>query len=78
LWRRSLDAVAVLPVDAPDPLTLAGTGPAVWDLLVEWRTVEELAAMLSAAYGTDPETVAADVAPVLETLVAAQAVDRSD
>jgi Coenzyme PQQ synthesis protein D (PqqD) len=78
LWRRSLDAVAVLPVGTPDPLTLAGTGPAVWDLLVEWRTLEDLAALLSAAYGTEPETVTADVAPLLESLVAAHAVERDD
>jgi hypothetical protein len=32
-WRRSLNAVLCLPLDAPEPVTLAGTGPEVWDLL---------------------------------------------
>ena len=26
LWRRSLDAVVLLPIDAEDPVTIAGTG----------------------------------------------------
>ena len=33
LWRRSLDAALVLPPSVDDPLTLAGTGAGLWDLL---------------------------------------------
>ena len=78
LWRRSLDAVAVLPVDRAEPITLAGTGPEVWHLLADWRTLEELAAMLAAAHDVTPDTVVSDVAPVLDDLVAARAIDRDE
>jgi len=77
LWRRSLDAVVLLPVDADDPLTLAATGPAVWDLLAEWRTFDDLVAVLSGAYGAPPAQVAADVEPLLAELEAFGALERA-
>jgi hypothetical protein len=67
-WRRSLDAVLCLPPGATEPVTLAGTGPEVWDLLQRPRSLGELAAELAARHGTDPEIVARDVMPVLEHL----------
>jgi hypothetical protein len=75
LWRRSLDAVIVLPVGADEPLTLAGTGPALWELLAEPCTVAQLAAVLAEAYGAEPEVVEADVAPIVEELVRRQALE---
>jgi Coenzyme PQQ synthesis protein D (PqqD) len=68
LWRRSLDTVLLLPAPADDVLTLAGTGPAVWELLAEWRTVDDMVGILAAAHGTSPEVVAQDLAPLLVEL----------
>jgi hypothetical protein len=69
-WRRSLDAVLFLPPGATEPVTLAGTGPEVWDLLEDPHSLHALAAELAARHGTDPEVVAGDVSPVLEELAA--------
>jgi hypothetical protein len=74
-WRRSLDAVLFLPPGASEPMTLAGTGPEVWDLLRDPRSLGELASELANRHGTDPEVVARDVLPVLENLAALGAVE---
>ena len=68
LWRRSLDAVVLLPARGDDVLTLAGTGPAVWELLAEWRTTENLVEVLASAYGAPGEQVEADLTPLLARL----------
>jgi hypothetical protein len=70
LWRRSLDAVLCLPPGATEPVTLAGTGPEIWDLLRTPQSVAELAAELAPRHQTSPEVVARDVQPVLERLAA--------
>ena len=61
LWRRSLDAVILLPVGADEPITLPGTGAAVWDLLEEPASLDELVATLAEAYEEDPAVVEHDV-----------------
>ncbi len=76
LWRRSLDGVVVLPADGDAPVSLEGTGPALWDLLAEANDVEALARKLAGEHGTDPAVVAADIEPVLEDLEAAGALER--
>jgi hypothetical protein len=68
LWRRSLDAVVLLPIDADDPITIAGTGVDVWELLDTWRTVDALADLLAARYDSDPLVVATDVSALVEQL----------
>jgi coenzyme PQQ synthesis protein D (PqqD) len=70
LWRRSLDTVLCLPPDSTEPVTLAGTGPEVWDLLQTPHSLAELAAELAARHRVDAEVVATDVRPVLERLAA--------
>jgi hypothetical protein len=77
LWRRSLDAVVLLPVRGDDVLTLAGSGPAVWELLAEWRTVENLVEVLAAAYGASGELVAADLDPLLADLRASGVLEET-
>jgi hypothetical protein len=69
LTRRSLDALLLLPVEGDDLVTLARTGPEVWDLLAEPRTLDELAAVLAERYGAAEAVVAADVQPILDALV---------
>jgi hypothetical protein len=68
LWRRSLDAVVLLGVDADDPVTIAGTGVDVWDLLETWRTVDGIAEILAERYDAEPERVAGDVSVLLRRL----------
>jgi hypothetical protein len=68
LWRRSLDAVVVLPTGADEPITLGGTGIAVWELLDTWRSVDALTEMLAPRYDADPAVVAADVSTLVDLL----------
>jgi hypothetical protein len=70
LWRRSLDAVILIPPGRAEPVTLEGTGPDVWALLAAPTTVGELARELADGYDTDPSRVEADLTPLLEQLVA--------
>ena len=77
LWRRSLDAVILLHVGADDPLTLPGTGAAVWDLLEEPASLAELVALLAEAYEEDPAVVEHDVTTLLTDLEALGAVTRT-
>ena len=74
-WRRSLDAVVVLPASADDVLTLAGTGVAVWELLDTWRTTEALTEILAEAYTADPAVVGPDVAALVSSLLASGALE---
>jgi Coenzyme PQQ synthesis protein D (PqqD) len=76
LWRRSLDGVLLLPSGAEEPLTLAGTGPEMWELLAEPISMPDLTRELATRYETDAATVEADLAPVLDHLVAIQAIER--
>ena len=68
LWRRSLDAVLVLPPAADEPLTLAGTGAALWDLLEAPASTDELVVALADRYGVEPATVEVDLVPALAEL----------
>jgi Coenzyme PQQ synthesis protein D (PqqD) len=69
-WRRSLDAALCLPPGAPEPVTLAGTGPEVWDLLERPYALGEPAAELAQRHGIDAQIVARDVKPRLDHLAA--------
>ncbi len=76
LWRRSLDAVILLPVGVDDPMTLPGTGASVWDLLEEPASLAELVAILADAYEEDPTVVEHDVRTLLTELEGLGAVTR--
>jgi hypothetical protein len=69
LWRRSLDAVLCLPPGAAEPVTLASTGPEVWELVRCPHSLSELATELAARHSSDTETVTRDVRAVLDELV---------
>ena len=68
LTRRSLDALVLLPVEGDEVLTLAGTGPEVWDLLAEPRSLDELASILGARHAAADDVVAHDIEPILRQL----------
>ena len=78
LWRRSLDAVVVLPRGVDDPITIAGTGVDVWELLDTWRTVDALADLLASRYDADASTIAPDVSALIGQLRDAGALDPTD
>ena len=68
LWRRSGDAVVLLPADGSQVFTLEGSGVDLWQLLSEPIALDEAADALAEAYGTTSDQVAADLVPVLEEL----------
>ena len=67
----------VLGAAADTPVTLAGTGALLWDLLAEARSVAAIAAELATMYGADRSVVMADIAPVVELLLAAGACETA-
>ena len=77
LWREGSFGVVVLGSRASEPVTLAGTGSALWHAFDRERTVGEAAALLAAEFGTDTDRVARDVEPVLHTLLEAGALEAS-
>jgi len=77
LWRRSLDAVVLLPAGAADVLTIAGTGVDTWELIDTWRTVDALAELLGDRYDASPAVVASDVAAFVDVLDGAGALERA-
>ena len=77
LWRRSLDAVVLVAPGSADLVTLVGTGPAVWELLADWRTLDDLAAILADAFGASSDQVRADLEPILSDLTAAGALQTA-
>ncbi len=76
LWRCTLDTVVLLPVSSDDePFVLSGSGPELWELLADPRTLDDLVAVLAAVHAVDPATVRADVEPMLEQLAARRAIE---
>jgi hypothetical protein len=68
LWRRSLDAVMLLPAGADDVITIAGTGVDAWELLDTWRTVEALTDLLASRFGADRRVVEPDLEALISEL----------
>jgi hypothetical protein len=77
LWRRSLDAVVLLPAGADDVITVGGTGVDTWELLDTWRTIDALAELLGDRYGASPGVVAPDIAEFVTVLDRAGALERA-
>lgn len=78
LWRRTLDGVVVLAPDSETPLRITGAGHALWMLLAEPATVEELVGDLASVYGRTAAEVGADVERVLRQLSEAGAAGPVD
>lgn len=77
LWRRSADAVVVLPPGTGEAFTLRGSGSALWDVLAQASTVHEAAGALGAMFERPAETIALEIEPVLQELVRRKAVLES-
>ena len=69
VWRRSLDAVLILPAGAVEPLTLAGSGLQLWELLEEPISIADLTSTLAEIHEVNETVVAHDLDVVLERLV---------
>ena len=68
--------MVVLAPGADEPVTVAGSGGEVWDLLDRPRSAEELVSELSGRFAADPETIRADVVALLAELVDAGALEE--
>jgi hypothetical protein len=77
LWRRSADAVVVLPAESGDVFTLQGSGSALWEVLAHARTLDEAAGALSASFALPVDVISAEIAPVLDELVRRKVVLQS-
>jgi hypothetical protein len=77
LWRRSLDAVLLLPRGSEDVVTVGGTGADVWALLDTWRDLDSLVTLLAPHYSGDRARIAADVQALLRELEGRAAVEAA-
>jgi Coenzyme PQQ synthesis protein D (PqqD) len=78
LWRRSLDHVVVLAPGADEPVSVGGAAPAVWRLLAEARTPEDLVVMLVDATGADTASLQPAVTRALADLDRAGVLEAPD
>lgn len=67
-FRYLEDDVILAPLDSQEFEVLGGTAVAVWRLLEEPRTVEELAEILSRRYASDPASLERDLVTLLRQL----------
>jgi hypothetical protein len=77
LWRSGDFGVVVLPEQTDDPVTLAGSGALLWELLAQPRTLPDVAEELAGLYGAPVDVVASDLEPVVERLVSIGALERA-
>jgi hypothetical protein len=79
LWRNAGESLILLPVagEGQTTLVVSGSAAVMWELLSEPVTLTELAVELAAIYQVEGPLIEVDLAPVLEGLYAAAAVDRS-
>ncbi len=70
LTRRLPDGVMLCATsgDADEPISLLGTGAALWAELDEPSTLDELAARLAERFEADPAQVARDLEPTVREL----------
>lgn len=68
LQRTVGDDVLLALSGRPEMERLSGTSAAVWRLLAEPRTLDEIVEALAAAYNEVPDTVRAGVAALLDAL----------
>lgn len=74
-WRDSLNGLVLMPPGADEPVTVAGSGSAVWSLLDRPRSLAELVRDLAERFDADPTTVREDLEPLLDRLATLGALD---
>jgi hypothetical protein len=71
LSRSAPGLVVLLGPDGGDPITLRGTGIALWTALDRPQSTEDLAIRLAADFHIDRAAVRSDIGPVIGRLAAA-------
>jgi Coenzyme PQQ synthesis protein D (PqqD) len=74
-WRATPIGLVLLPAGRRDPVTVAGSAVAVWNLLAEPITRADLADRLADRFGAPPTTVQADVGRLLARLIELEAIE---
>ena len=87
IWRRSSliaevrsedePRVALLHLDAEQPVVLEGSGAVIWDLIDGQRTVEGIVAELEIEYGAGGAEMAAQVSAFLDNLAVQSFIELS-
>lgn len=78
LWRATLDGVVVRPLGATEVTKLAGSGIALWAALEDPSPPDQVYRRLAASHDTTVEVIAADLAPVIDELIARGVLERVD
>ena len=68
LWRTGEFGIVLLAPGMSDPITIAGPGPQLWEVLRSARTEDEIVAELVADFSTAPDVIRRDVVPILREL----------
>ncbi len=76
-WRATPVGLVLLPAGRRDPVTVAGSAAAVWNLLAEPITRTDLADRLALRFAVSPTTVKADLGVLLARLVELGAIERA-
>jgi Coenzyme PQQ synthesis protein D (PqqD) len=76
LSRSAPGLVVLLGPDGGDPITLRGTGIALWSALDLPQSTEDLAIRLAADFDTDRAAVRSDIEPVIGRLASAGVLRR--
>jgi hypothetical protein len=74
-WRLTLNGVVVLASGATEPVTISGSGGAVWTLLDRPRGLEELTALLAQRFSVEPDEIQRDLVGLLAQLVELGAIE---
>jgi Coenzyme PQQ synthesis protein D (PqqD) len=77
LWRRTTRGLVVLPPRG-EPIVVSGPAVPIWDILAEPVTAEELSERLAARFAVPAQRVLSQIAPVLQQLRVAGAVDARE
>src|SRR4051812_25766445 len=76
LWRWTFDGVIVLPVGEAQPVSLSGTGAALWELLDKPIAGGQVVDRLARVHEVAPDVVADDVHRFLAELERRNMVER--
>lgn len=74
LWRATPGGVVLLSMTMPEPVLLAGSGAALWELFAEPIRLDEAAIALADAYGISSDVALPAIEPVARELVRGGAV----
>jgi hypothetical protein len=77
VWARDADTTVLLDMERGIYYTLNEVGGRIWELLVAGEPLVEVLQVLAGEYDVDRAVLAADVAPLIDSLRAAGLIDRA-